>query len=419
MKRTLALVLSLLMVLSMASFAAAEETVTIKWYAFPTFAQPDDAAAGTYEQSVIDAFQEKNPNIKVELTMVDFQTGPEALVTALEVPGSVDVIFDAPGRLVEYGKNGKLVALNELFTDEYKADVNNAALIEACGDGSNYWMYPISTSPFYMGLNKDAFEKAGALEFVNQEGDRTWTTENFLKALDKLNEAGLRGPSIYCGGQGGDQGTRALVSNLFGATIANPERTRYTINSEEGKQALNLIKEYADAGKMEKGTDIVAGDEIKLFTQEQLSMSICWGTSAALKNKTSFEILSVPFPSNDGVPELEYLVSGFSVVNNNDEKRTAAATEFVKFICDDAVWGKQSILQTGAFPVRSSFGNLYEGNAEYEMLANWTKYYAPYYNTMDGFANMRKEWWGMLQAILTGDKTVEVALADYDAAVNK
>lgn len=402
----------------MASIVTAEETVTVKWWAFPTFAQPDGAPAGTYEQSVIEAFQAKYPNIKVELETIDFQSGPEKLTNAILAGTGPDVIFDAPGRLVEYGKNGKMVNLNDLFTEDFKKDVNNDALIAACGDGTNFWMYPISTSPFYMGLNKKQFEESGAIEFVNLEGDRTWTTENFLKALDKLHEANFKGGSVYCGGQGGDQGTRALVSNLFGATIANEEKNAYTINSAEGKEALELIKKLADEGKLEKGVDIVAGDELKLFQQGILSMTFCWGTSAAKNNKSDeFEAISVPFPSNDGVPALEYLVNGFGIVDNKDEKRAEAAKTLVKFICDDEEWGVKNVLQTGAFPVRTSYGNLYEGNAEYELLASFTKYYAPYYNTMDGFANMRKEWWGMLQAILTGDKTVETALADYDAAV--
>ena len=67
-------------------------------------------------------------------------------------------------------------------------------------------------------------------------------------------------------------------------------------------------------------------------------------------------------------------------------------------------------MRTGAFPVRASFGDLYAGNEEYKLLSGWAKYYAPYYNTMDGFANMRTEWWNMLQAVTNGD--------DVTAAVN-
>ena len=60
------------------------------------------------------------------------------------------VLFDAPGRIIEYGKNGKLVSLDDLFTDEFVKDVNNDALVNACkGNGTTY-MYPISSAPFYM-----------------------------------------------------------------------------------------------------------------------------------------------------------------------------------------------------------------------------------------------------------------------------
>ena len=77
------------------------------------------------------------------------------------------------------------------------------------------------------------------------------------------------------------------------------------------------------------------------------------------------------------------------------------------------------VLATGAFPVRQSYGNLYEGNADYELLSAFTGYYAPYYNTMNGFANMRVQWWTMLQAVLTGAKDIDAALNDYTAESNK
>ncbi len=418
MKKLLAFVLTMMMVLSMASFAVAEETTTVTWWVFPVFGQPDGAAAGTYERTVADAFEAKFPNIKVEIETIDFTNGPDKITAAIEGGTAPDLLFDAPGRIIEYGKNGKLVSLDDLFTDEFKADVANNDLLGSCSDGTTYWMYPISASPFFMSLNKELFESSGAIEFVNLEGDRTWSTENFLKAIDKLNEAGVNGGSVYCGGQGGDQGTRAFVANLYGARIANEAKNEYTIGSEQGVKALELIKELADAGKLEAGTDIAAADEIKLYVQGILPYSICWGTSAAANNPTEFEKISVPFPSDDSVPELEYLVNGFGIFNNGDEARANAAKELVKFICDDAEFGPKNVVATGAFPVRNSFGNLYEGNPEYELLSAFTKYYGPYYNTMDGFANMRTEWWNMLQAILVGTKDVATAVADYTTNSN-
>ncbi len=423
MKKLLSMVLSLIMVLSLFSFASAEENVTITWWAFPTFAQDGDNPAGTYEQEVIDAFQAKHPNITVKLETIDFTSGPEKIVSAIEGGTAPDVLFDAPGRIVEYGKNGKLVKLDELFTDAFKKDVGNDALIAACGDGTNYWMYPVSSSPFYMAINYERWQETGALEFVNQEGDRAWTTEAFVNALEKLNQAGQLGGSVFCNGQGGDQGTRALVANLYSAAIANDAMTEYTMNSEAGVKGLTLIKELVDKGWLEAGTDINGGQEIELFVSGTTSLVFCWGTSAAKNNAATLEQngitpFSLPFPSDDGVPALEYLVNGFCIFDNGDAARAEASRTFLQFLCDDEEWGPKNVVQTGAFPVRQSFGDLYAGNDEYGLLAQFTKYYAPYYNTMDGFANMRTEWWNMLQNIFTGTKDVETAVNDCVAASN-
>lgn len=236
---------------------------------------------------------------------------------------------------------------------------------------------------------------------------------------EALGKAGKIGISVYCGGQGGDQGTRALVSNLYGATIANKTNTRYTMNSPEGAKALELLKDLEKKGYIDAGLSIAAADELQLFAQQQIASTICWGTSNALNYATdAFTQVSVPFPSNDSVPSLEYLVNGFCVFDNKDAGRAEAAKKLIQFICDDPEWGKVNVVKTGAFPVRSSFGDLYPGNPEYALLASWTKYYGGYYNTMPGFAAMRTEWWNMLQYVFTGDKTVAKALADYDVNSN-
>ena len=391
-------------------------TAEITWWAFPTFGQENaDDPAGTYEQKIIEAFNEKYPNIKVNLETIDFTSGPDAITAAIEGNAAPDVLFDAPGRIIEYGKNGKLVSLDDLFTDEFVKDVNNDALVNACKGNGTAYMYPISSAPFYMVINQKQWEEAGALEFVNQEGDRTWTTEDFEKALKALHEAGVNPGTLFCQGQGGDQGTRAFISNLYGAEIANADMTEYTMNSEAGVKGLETAQKWIQDGLLGNGVAYNGGSDIELFKTGSTSFTLCWGTSTQLVNQATLDqyaitTLSLPFPSDDGVPALEYLVNGFCVFDNGDDTKAAAAKEFIKFVCDDETWGPKNVVRTGAFPVRASFGDLYAGNEEYKLLSGWTKYYAPYYNTMDGFANMRTEWWNMLQAVTNGD--------DVTAAVN-
>ncbi len=113
------------------------------------------------------------------------------------------------------------------------------------------------------------------------------------------------------------------------------------------------------------------------------------------------------------MPALEYLVNGFCVFDKGDADRAAASKLFIQFLCDSEEVGKDVVLASGAFPVRKSYGNLYEGNADYELMESWIKYYSPYYNTMDNFNEMRVQWWTMLQAYLSGQQDLDTATKTF------
>ena len=156
----------------------------ITWWAFPTFGVDTG-----YEQEVVDAFNAAHPEIKVKVEYIDFTSGPDKLTAALTSGTAPDILFDAPGRIIEFGEAGYLVPLDDML-EELKGDLTSQSLVETCvGSDGTAWMYPISSSPFYMGLNKEALEKADALQYVNLEGDRTWTTENFVKMCEALRDA--------------------------------------------------------------------------------------------------------------------------------------------------------------------------------------------------------------------------------------
>ena len=419
MKKFLALTLTLVMVLSLAACGGKKEETPapddsgnetaaqteIVWWAFPTF-----GVDSGYEQELADAFMAANPDVKITVETIDFQSGPDALTSAITAGTAPDILFDAPGRIIEYGNAGNLVALDDMI-GELKGDLASESLLDTCvGADGSYYMYPISSSPFYMGLNKEMLEKADALQYVNLEGDRTWTTENFVKMCEALRDAGVcMTPGIvYCGAQGGDQGTRAPVNNLYSGTIVGSDG-KWNVG-ENGVKALELLKSMYDNKSIDAGFSMAAADELQQFQQETCAMTFCWGTSNAKSYASEdYTQISVPFPSDDGVPELEYLVNGFCVFDNGDDAKAEASKRFISFICDDAEWGPKSVVQTGAFPVRASFGNLYEGNDEMSLLASWSQYYGPYYNTRAGFAAMRPLWFNMLQQVFNGTPAQEAA----------
>ena len=142
-KKVIATMLACTMALSLTSAVvkadaagSSGDAVEITWWAFPTFTQENASdGAGTYEQKVIAAFEEKNPDITVKLETIDFTSGPEKIIAAIEGGTICDVLFDAPGRIIEYGKSGKLVDISDMFTDELVKDVNNDTLLQSCKAG--------------------------------------------------------------------------------------------------------------------------------------------------------------------------------------------------------------------------------------------------------------------------------------------
>ena len=68
---------------------------------------------------------------------------------------------------------------------------------------------------------------------------------------------------VYCGGQGGDQGTRALVNNLYGSSIVGSDG-KWNIDAN-GVKALALLKEMYDNKSIDAGFDMAAADELQKF----------------------------------------------------------------------------------------------------------------------------------------------------------
>lgn len=390
--------------------------VVITWWAFPVFASSN--VAGGYEQSLIDAFQKENPNIKIELKLINFTSGPDKLNDALRKKGNCDVLFDAPGRIMAYGQQGRLVQLNDFFDDLYLEDVTNEHIIKACKNKEIFYMYPLSSSPFYMVFNQERAEKAGVAHLI-KEG---WTTEDFTKVLYALQKAGYIPGAIFFNGVGGDQATRAFIANLYNGDIIKSDLSIYTTDTKEFIEALAYVKVAVEQGKLLQGPYINGDMSIKKFINGEASFSLLWGPVQQKRNegilkRNNIKTIEVPFPNPTGIPKLEYLVNGFCIFDTGDMARINAAKKFVKFVCDDAVWGPKSVQQTGCFPVRHSFGELYY-DERMARIASWSKYYMTYYNTVDGFATMRNYWSKFLRVFFSGKQTIQADAVAFTKKIN-
>lgn len=378
-------------------------------------------------EGFIKSFNEVHPEINVSVEYLDYSTGDDQVTAAIEAKTTPDIILEGPERLVSnWGAKGKMVDLSDLWDDEALKDISatSEAVVAACksADGA-YYEYPLVMTTHTMAINYEVFEQAGALQYINE--DRTWTTENFEKALKAVKDSGLVQETgvVYCGGQGGDQGTRALAMNLYSAKWTDDAHTTWTMNSTAGVKGLTQLKTWVDAGLLSADAGIVASDELQLFANGTTAMSFCWNAAnqSSYASQVSFTAYPVAFPSEDGVPELCGGIWGFGIFDNGDSAKIAAAKTFIEFICDDPVQGPISVACTGFFPVRSSFGNPYEGTEDEERMATFASFQqwlGDYYNVTLGWAEQRTAWWNLLQQVLVSGDDIQTAADAYVSTCN-
>ena len=372
---------------------------------------------------IIAKFNEKYPNITVTHQLLDYSNGDAQVNTAMEGGTVGDIIMEGPERLVSnWGANGKMVDLSDMWTDEMKADMASASIEKACQwtDGA-YYEYPLCMTTHCMAINYEAFEAAGALQYIDEE-TRTWTTDDFVKACEALRDAGYSVPGIvYCGGTGGDQGTRALVRNLYSADFTDAEHTKYTMNSENGIKGLQMLIDMVNDKSMTYDAGIVASDELTLFANGTSCMSLCWNASnwANYASQTNFTPFAMTFPSDDGQPELDGGIWGFGIVDKGDQAKIDAAKTFIDFVCNDESQASDSVYATGFFPVRSSLGDIYAGTEKegYSEFMMFMPYLGDYYNVTPKWAEQRTAWFEMLQAAFSSGDAAS-ALAEYDTKAN-
>lgn len=375
----------------------------------------------------ISKFNEKYPDIKVNVEYLDYTNGDDKVTTAIEAKNTPDIIFEGPERLVSnWGAKGLMVDLSDLWTADTTADISKTSesVVNACkGTDGKYYEYPLCMTAHNMAINYELFEKAGALQYIDQE-NRTWTTDNFVKALQAIKDSNLAPvPAIvYCGGQGGDQGTRALVNNLYSGTYTNADHTAYTANSEQNIKALTLLQDLNKKGLVNFDASAQASDELQAFANGTAAMTFCWNASneASYASSVNFTPYAMNFPTDDGKVELCGGIWGFGIFNNGDQAKIDAAKKFIQFICDDATQGPASVVATGFFPVRSSFGNVYEGTADAERMATFATFLpnlGDYYNVTGGWTEQRTAWWNMLQKIGSGED-VKTAADEFVTTAN-
>ena len=361
-------------------------------------------------------FNAQYPDIHVTVEYLDYTNGDDQVNTAIEGGSAPDLVMEGPERLVaNWGAKGLMADLSDLWTDEQKADIS-ASVEAACksSDGA-YYEYPLCMTAHCMAINKTVFEAADAMQYVDED-THTWTTENFLKAVQAVYDSGKTDVgAIYCSGQGGDQGTRAIINNMYGGTFTDAAHTKYTADSAENVKAIETL--YNQDG-INFDASINGGEEITLFRNGTLQMAFCWNIAQQTNSdngpagttNNGDDILFMAFPTDSGDPQLCGGIWGFGIFDNGDDNKIAASKTFIDFMANSDETAK-AVKTSTYFSVKNSLSDLYADDAIMSEYQKLMPYLGDYYQVVPGWAEARTAWWNMLQQVGSG--------ADVTTAVNE
>ena len=358
----------------------------------------------TAVSAILTGFHKENPNIHISVEYLNYDTGDERVRQAVLDDAAPDLILEGPERLVaNWGEQGWMVDLSDLWGSRQAGEIYDN-IREACqhSDGA-YYEFPICVSAHCMAINYDMFQEAGALQYIDEEA-HTWTTEGFIQAVHALTACGQESAGVvYCKNQSGDQGTRALVTNLYSGSFTNDSHTAYAVDSEENRQALQLL--YDLEGIIFEPS-LTSADAIDLFCKKETAMCFCWNASVEIQQTINnpdldFEVFPMAFPTNGDAPELQGGIWGFGIFDSGSEARVEAAKAFIRYITENDATYIKAVQTSSYWPVRD-MDNIYENDMLMTEYSIFMPYMGDYYQITPEWAQARTAWWQLLAEIGAG-----------------
>lgn len=263
MKKTLTLILAVMMLVTLAMAASAQTTLT-----YANF-----SASGAQEETLkkmIAVFEGKNPDIKIDLQLTGYNDYFTGLATRVGGGNAPDVFEMNMENYLAYMLRGAVADLSDLGIQRDKYSEGTLAAVSS--DGKLYAV-PMSFSTCVLFYNKDLFDQAGVAYPTNE-----WTWADAQAAAEKIRALGddiwgYYQPISY------NEFYKSVKSN--GGSLVSPDYTAFTANSPENVAVLDaMLKRVRGENNVQPTQEDMAGrGDWDMFTEGKLGMIITgiWG----------------------------------------------------------------------------------------------------------------------------------------------
>ncbi len=408
MKRFLALVLSLLLVLGMVPHSFAEEKISLEFWTLalqPTFTD--------FIQGLIDKYEAAHPDVTVVWQDLPWDGIQDKFLTQTAGGNPPDVINIWSQLALTYAGKDALLNLEDIITPEQKGIYLDAAYNSArLGDG--VYALPWYATPNVAVYNKALLEQAGITTFPA-------TYQELFDLAAKFKQD--TGAYLF---------TPSSMFHMFysyGIPMVSEDHTKATFNTPEALELVTKLRDLGLAGAIntEPGSWDNWDNDRQLYASNMLAVILGGPQTVTRLKDEAPDILNttgiaaaVLGPAN---------VSGEAIMNlviSKQTKHPAQALDFANFITNDenqlAFCHEVSIFPTtkvaAADPFFQSDMETLEGQANY-FASQSAQSAVDMTLGLESDDDVKREIDNIMDAIFASEKDPAQAIADAEARVNE
>ncbi|WP_206427369.1 ABC transporter substrate-binding protein [Clostridium rectalis] len=220
-------------------------------------------------------FENKNPNIKIDVEELSWQEGMKKFDTAINAGTPPDLMFVVPS--AKYVQTGLVVNIEKYLDKKQLEDYYTNTLEYMKVDNKLYGL-PLYMKIHTIGGNKKLLEESGVnWKKIQKEG---WTWDEFKQATKKgtkINSEGKKQYGFVFHGAGGSSMSAELLDHMLannGLVDAVNDKNEYTYLNSKFLETIKFIKSLIDEGVMPKESNQITPQKRMEYLYTEQAMII-------------------------------------------------------------------------------------------------------------------------------------------------
>ncbi|KAA2262406.1 sugar ABC transporter substrate-binding protein [Solihabitans fulvus] len=378
------------------------------------------SAPTTLTDALNKEFADAHPGVKVDYQVQQWDGIQQKLTTALASKTPPDVIELGNTQTAQFADQGTLTDLSGSVKD-LNGDQWLAGLKESGAWKGKQYGFPFYAANRTVIYRKDLFQAAGIAQPPTSNAE-------WLDDIAKLKAANASDPefqSLYLPGQSWYSLLSFIWDNGGDVATKSGDAFKAALDTPGAKAGVNFYKQLVDASgtKAPKDTDEAKPQQSDVFGKGKVAMMLAlpWEAAGAIKADPTLKdkVSAFPIPSKDAGKTAPVFLGGSNLSIPATSQNADLAKDYLKLLSSAKYQGQ--LAKGGAVPGTSTDVSGMDSDPIASAMGKASKAgkvtpITPKWGPIEAGQNPLKN---MLTAVLTGAKSVDDALAEANAAINK